>query len=304
MMLIVGSIPDRGFPLTTGEVEVEDNYLIVDGRRFSSTQGTGAMISAALTTTSYLKLEPPHVLVIGDIGDGQGTREMYQYLTQEICQLSPKVLALHYCQPIMTLIKRLCQAVKVCAPRPLMIADAGAMYAVKGAGLAQEFDILTPDPSEIAFLADPLATHPAYMAKHLFGCEPIKIPEQITATYKNKSAATFLLVKGETDYVAKEGKILATINEPDVPTLEAIGGTGDTITGLVSAFVYAGLKPHEAAIIAAKANRMAGKFAQPTPATKVKQIIDQFPAVFKEYLCQWQDTLSCEAELAVCKEDN
>jgi len=275
MMLIVGSIPDRGFPLTTGEVEVEDNYLIVDGRRFSSTQGTGAMISAALTTTSYLKL-----------------------------QLSPKVLALHYCQPIMTLIKKLCQAVKECAPKPLMIADAGAMYAVKGAGLAQEFDILTPDPSEIAFLADPLATHPAYMAKHLFGCEPIKIPEQITATYKNKSAATFLLVKGETDYVAKEGKILATINEPDVPTLEAIGGTGDTITGLVSAFVYAGLKPHEAAIIAAKANRMAGKFAQPTPATKVKQIIDQFPAVFKEYLCQWQDTLSCEVELAVCKEDN
>ena len=107
------------------------------------------------------------------------------------------------------------------------------------------------------------------------------------AAYENKSAAKLLLVKGKTDYVASEGKILATINEPHVPTLEAIGGTGDTITGLVSAFAYSELEPRDAAIIAAKANRMAGKLARPTPATKVRQIIDQFPQVFKEYLCQW-----------------
>jgi len=185
--------------------------------------------------------------------------------------------------------KQLCKAIENSKKRPFMIADAGAMYAAKGAGLAQEFDILTPDPSEIAFLADPLATHPAYMAKHLFSCESVKIPEQIEVAFKNNSAATLLLVKGETDYVANDGNIVATITEPDVPTLEAIGGTGDTITGLVSALVYADLKPHEAAIIAAKANRMAGKFAQPTPATKVKEIIDQFPAVFKEYICEWSE---------------
>jgi hypothetical protein len=289
MMLIVGTVPNKEFPLTLGEVNKEGDFLVADGQRFSRIQGTGAMISAALATTSYLKLEPPHVLVIGDIGDGKGTREMYQYLIDNIGELSPKVLALHYCLPIMALIRKLCQAVEKCPQRPFMIADAGAMYAAKGAGLAPEFDILTPDPSEIAFLADPLATHPAYIARHLFSCEPSKIPEQIAAAYKNKSAAKLLLVKGETDYIANDGEIVATINEPDVPTLEAIGGTGDTITGLVSAFVYAGLKPHEAAIIAARTNRMAGKLAQPTPATKVKQIIDQFPEVFKEYLCKWSD---------------
>jgi len=289
MMLIVGSIPDRGFPLTIGEVSAEDGYLIVDGRRFSATQGTGAMISAALTTTNYLKLGAPHVLIAGDIGDGKGTREIYQYLAQEICQISPNILVLHYCQPIMALMRRLCQAIKECVPRPFMIADAGAMYAAKGAGLATEFDILTPDPSEIAFLADPLATHPAYMADHLFSCEPTRIPEQIINAYKNKSAATFLLVKGETDYVARNGKVLAIINEPDVPTLEAIGGTGDTITGLVSAFVHAGYKPHHAATMAAKTNRMAGKFAKPTPATKVSQIINQFPEVFKKYFSEWRN---------------
>ena len=69
--------------------------------------------------------------------------------------------------------------------------------------------------------------------------------------------------------------------------LEPIGGTGDTITGIVSALAYAELEPHEAAIIAARANRMAGKYAQATPATKVAQIIDQFPSVFKDYLCEW-----------------
>ena len=48
-----------------------------------------------------------------------------------------------------------------------------------------------------------------------------------------------------------------------------------------------GVEPEEAAIIAAMANRMAGKFARATPATKVSQVIAQFPAVFKEYLGQW-----------------
>jgi len=294
VMLIVGTIPKKGLPLTMGEVRVEGDFLVVNGHRISRIQGTGAMIGAALAVTNYLKLEPPQVLVAGDIGQGDGTRELYQYLIQEIGKICPKVLALHYCLPIMALMKKLCQVIEKCAKRPFMVADAGAMYAAKGAGLAPEFDIFTPDPSEIAFLADPDATHPAYISRHLFSCDPNKIPEQIAAAYHNKSAAKLLLVKGETDYVANESRILATINEPDVPALEAIGGTGDTITGLVSALVYADLEPHEAAVIAAKANRMAGKFVQPTPATKVRQIVDQFPAVFKEYLCQWSEVCRVE----------
>ncbi|GAJ01356.1 unnamed protein product, partial [marine sediment metagenome] len=168
MMLIVGTIPDRDFPLIFGQVGREGDYLMADGHRFSRVQGTGAMMSAALATTSYLKLEPPHVLLAGDIGDGKGTRQIYQYLIGRVKELSPSVLALHYCLPIMALVRKLCQAIEECDRRPFMIADAGAMYAAKGAGLAPEFDILTPDPSELAFMADPEATHPAYMAKYLF----------------------------------------------------------------------------------------------------------------------------------------
>lgn len=289
MMLIAGTIPNKDLPLTMGQVSLEGEFLVADSRRFACTQGTGAMITAALTVTDYLKLEPPHVLVVGDIGgiSDKGTRELYQYLIDKVSGLLPGVLALHYCLPIMPIMEKLCQAIGKCSRRPFMIADAGAMYAAKGAGLAREFDLFTPDVTEMGFLADPEAAHPAYAARHLFDCEPEKIPELIASSYKDKNAARLLLVKGKVDYIASDGKILAKVDEPDIPALEAIGGTGDTITGLVSALTYAGFKPHEAATVAAKANRMAGKFARATPATKVKQIIEQFPGVFKEYLSEW-----------------
>jgi NAD(P)H-hydrate repair Nnr-like enzyme with NAD(P)H-hydrate dehydratase domain len=287
MMLLFGTVPDKSLPMTFGQVRQEGDYLYADGQRFSRTQGTGAMISAALAITRHFKVEAPHVLVAGDIGEGKGTRDIYQYLIEHVAKISPEVLTMHYSLPIMALLRKTCEAIKGCVRRPFMIADAGAMYAAKGAGLAGEFDIMTPDPSEIAFLADPQATHPAYISRHLFDCDASKIPDQIVAAFSNKSAAKLLLVKGKTDYIAQDGVILSTISEPNVPTLEPIGGTGDTITGLVSGLVYAGLEPKEAAIFACRTNRMAGKLAQPTPATSVKEIVDQIPRVCKEYYCSW-----------------
>jgi len=287
MMLLFGTIPDKNLPLVYGQVRQDGDYLYAGEHRFSRTQGTGAMISAALAITKYFSVESPYALVAGDIGDGNGSRELYKYLIDHIAELSPDVLTMHYSLPIMTLLRKVCQNVKLCAKRPIMIADAGAMYAAKGAGLASEFDIFTPDSSEIAFLADPQATHPAYIANHLFTADAEKIPEQIVDAYSHNSASKLLLVKGKTDYVASDGKILATIDQPNIPMLEPIGGTGDTITGLVSALVYAGLEPRDAAIYACRTNRMAGLKAQPTPATSVKEIVDQFSAVAKENYCSW-----------------
>jgi len=287
MILLCGTIPDKDLPVTYGQVQQDDDYLYAAGKRFSRTQGTGAMISAALAITNYFKLDAPHVLVAGDIGGGEGTRDIYKYLIEHIVELSPELMTLHYSLPIMALLKKLCETIKECPKRPFMIADAGAMYAAKGAGLSAEFDIFTPDPSEIAFLADPQATHPAYISNYLFASDADKIPGQIVDAFTNKSAAKLLVVKGKTDYVAADGKILSTINEPNVPMLEPIGGTGDTITGLVSALVYAGLEPKDAAVYACRTNRKAGQMAQPTPATKVKEIIDQFPEVARQNYCAW-----------------
>ena len=288
MMLIAGTVPIKELPLVTGEVRAEGDSLVIGGYPVPCAQGTGAMISAAQATTGYLELNSPQVVVAGDIGEGKGSRKIYEYLIQNVARLSPRVLALHYLLPDMALMRQLCQAVKDCHPRPLMIADAGSMYAAKAAGLATEFDIFTPDITELAFLADEEATHPAYISRHLFCADITRPPRLIIDAYRHRSAARLLLVKGATDYIARrDGEILATVTEPSVPELEAIGGTGDTITGLVAAFVASGLELHEAAIIAARANRTAGRLARVTVASGVKQIISQFPAVFKEYLCAW-----------------
>ncbi|MCK9276027.1 MAG: sugar kinase [Syntrophales bacterium] len=286
-MLIAGTLPEGKMPLTIGEVSLTDTLLAAGGRTFGCTQGTGTMITAALTVTGYFGLKPPHVIVAGDMGDGKGTKEIYQHLPELIDKIKPRVLVLHYCLPVMAFLKRLCTSVRNLPDKPFMIADAGAMYAAKAAGLASDFDIFTPDPSEMAFLADPLATHPAYVSKHLFSGNIEEVPAQIAAAFMNKAAAKLLLVKGKIDHIAVSGKVLAIINSPDIPHLEPIGGTGDTITGLVSALIYAGLDPAHAAIIAAKTNRTAGLFALPTPATTAVQIIEQFPLVLGQYWQEW-----------------
>ena len=296
MMLLAGTVPLKDLPLTMGTVGLEDGFLLVDGHPIPCTQGTGAMVGAALATTEHLKLDPPQSLVAGDTGQGGGSRAIYEYLIENVARLSPEVLTLHYCLPDMSLTRRLCEAIEKCPRRPVMIADAASMYAAKAAGLARAFDIFTPDATEIAFLADAEATHPAYIARHLFDTDIAQTPVLIDIAYESRSAAMVLLAKGSIDYVVVDGSIVAAVTEPDVPALEAIGGTGDTITGLVSAFVYCGLEPHEAAIIAARTNRMAGQLAQATPATKVREVIKYFPEVFKEHLCQWSGVCSIDPE--------
>jgi NAD(P)H-hydrate repair Nnr-like enzyme with NAD(P)H-hydrate dehydratase domain len=286
-LLIAGTIPDKTIPLTVGIVDIDGDSLAVEGVRFPCMQGTGAMISAALAVTRYLKVDAPRVVVAGDTGDGAGSRAIYDFLIHSIVKLSPKVLALHYWLPDMAQTRRLCEAVDKCDKRPVMIADAASMYSAKASGMASKFDIFTPDATEMAFLADPAATHPAYIARHLFSTDVTQTPNLVAEAYRLKDAARVLLVKGAIDYVVRDGIILETIDQPHVPELEPIGGTGDTITGLVAALAYIGLEPHEAAIIAAKTNRMAGKMAAITPATRVNRIIAQFPAVFEKFLCEW-----------------
>ncbi len=177
-----------------------------------------------------------------------------------------------------------------------MIADAASMYSAKAAGLAGAFDIFAPDATEIAFLADAEATHPAYVARHLFETDVTRAPELAKTAYANGAAARLLLVKGAVDYIIRDGEVLETVTEPDVPALEAIGGTGDTITGLLAALCYSGLEPHEAAIIAARANRFAGQSAHATPATRVWQMVRELPAVFKEHLCTWSGACFAKGE--------
>jgi len=277
----VGTVPTEDLDLVQGKVVKVGDSLKVQDYTFPCGQGTGAMISACLAVTSALGVEPPHALLAGDIGRGPGTRRLYQYLIEHVRELKPRILALHYCLPIVRLIQKLCEALEYCQPRPLLVADAGAMYAAKAGGMAPQFDIFTPDPSEMAFLADPEAAHPAYVSRHLFDTETQQVPELIKKAYTNGGAAKILLVKGAIDYIATEGRVMARIEEPCVPELECIGGTGDTITGMIVALTGAGWDPLKAAIISAQINRLAGKMAGATPATPVARLIEYIPVVLK-----------------------
>lgn len=279
MLLICGTVPRVDFPLTSGQAKFEGENLLIQDTEIPCTQGTAALVSAACVTAQHFKSSPPHVILVGDNGNGKGSRLLYDYLIKNLALINPDILLMHYILPIMGLMKKVCAAAGKCSKKPVMIADASSMYAAKAAGLAAEFSIFTPDLCEMAFLADKNAVHPAYISRHLFSSEIADVQELITAAYRQKSAAKIVITKGAVDHVAEEGKITFTLNEPDIPALEAIGGTGDTISGMVGAFIEAGFSHHDAAVAALKANRKAGEYAQASPATKIRQIIAAIPKV-------------------------
>jgi pyridoxal/pyridoxine/pyridoxamine kinase len=281
MLLICGTIPQENISVITGEAQFDGNKLFIQNTEIPCTQGTAALVSAACVTAQHFKSPPPRVILAGDIGKGKGSHLLYDYIIKNIAQINPDILLMHYILPVMGLMKKINAVASKCKKKPVMIADASSMYAAKAAGLAPQFDIFTPDICEMAFLADPDAIHPAYISHHLFSAEAAQAQELITAAYRQKSAAKILIVKGATDYVVEEGKIVFTISEPDIPALEAIGGTGDTISGMVGAMINAGLTHNNAAITALKANRKAGEYVQATPATKIRQIVAAIPTALK-----------------------
>lgn len=277
MLLICGTVPVDDLPLTMGEVSFDGEHIGINGKRISCSQGTAALISAACAAAGATGSRPPCALVVGDNGTGKGSRQIYEFLADRLTALNPGHLVLHYMLPVMGLMRKVCVSAKECRNRPILIADAAAMYAAKAAGLAPEFDVFTPDLCELAFLADPDASHPAYVGKHLFGCEISSAPELIESAYRGRNSAASLLVKGAVDYIVERGEIAGSVSDPDVPGLEAIGGTGDTITGILAALLHAGMPFRDAAFAAARANRLAGERTNATPATKIRQVVNAIP---------------------------
>ena len=277
MLLVCGTIPWEDISMITGEARFDSEKRFIEDKEIPCTQGTAALISAACATAKHFKSAPPRVILAGDTGRGKNSHALYDYLAKNIGEIAPDVLLMHYILPVMGLMKKVHAAAMKCSKKPVLMADASSMYAAKAAGLGPQFDVFTPDLSEIAFLADPEAIHPAYISHHLFVTDAAQVPELIAAAYRQKSAAKVMIVKGATDYVVENGDIVCTISKPDIPALEAIGGTGDTISGMTGAMIDAGRTHRQAAIAAAQANRMAGEFIHATPATKIRTLIDALP---------------------------
>lgn len=283
MLAIAGTTPSEDFPLVDGKITLDDNHIRICDERISVNRGTPALMAAAIKTAETLGQPAPFAYLVGDIGRGKGSRRLYKYLIDHLPHSTLQTMTFHYLQPIVHWHKRLQQVIYEIKERPTLIADAGFMYAAKMSGQAPMYDLFTPDIGELAFLADEKAPHPFYTRGFILYDEN-RVPDLITRAYTHNNAARFLLVKGKQDCLASRQGILETVDSPVEETLEAMGGTGDTLTGIVSALIDSGMSIREAATAAMKANRLAGHYAKPTPATQIIEVIRHIPEALSEIL--------------------
>jgi hypothetical protein len=272
----VGTIPQADFPLAAGAVELNGQTLRLGEHRLPVQRGTAALLAAAAAALNFLGAPPPFAYLVGDTGRGDGSRRLYRYLADRLAGSKLSTLTFHYIQPDVDWHNRVLFALQAMNPRPMTVADAGFMYVAKMSGQAEEYDLFTPDAGELAFLADETAPHPFYTRGFILQ-EEDRAPELIARAYEHRNAARYLLVKGRVDYLANAQGVLAEVAAPQIEALEAMGGTGDTLTGLAAALLEAGLSVPEAAVGAARANRLAGALAQPNPATQVGELIARLP---------------------------
>ena len=282
MFAIVGTVPQKEFPLICAPAIIRDNHLIIKNNIVDICRGTPALLTTAAQVCRFFDAPSPTAYLVGDIGSGYGSRKLYAYLEETLPDQQYAGLTFHYIQPDVDWHNRVLFSVEKMASRPVLIADAGFMYAAKMSGQAQAYDVFTPDIGELAFLADEEAPHPFYTRGFIFH-EENRIPQMIEQAYRHGNAARYLLVKGRQDLLADTNGILESISDPMIPSLEAIGGTGDIITGLTAAFVGLGRDTASACVLAGKISRLAGEMAHPHPGTQVLDIIDQLPVALERF---------------------
>lgn len=282
--LICGTVPEAGFPLVERRWRLHDGCLRADaGTLLPVRRGTPALLGTALLTCETLGVEPPKALLVGDIGNGDGSRALYDHLAASLPHSEVRGITFHYLFPDIDGHNRVLMALEALSPKPLLVADAGFMYVAKMSGYADAYDLFTPDAGELAFLADDKAPHPFYTRGFLLSGDE-DVPQLVQRAYRHGNAARFLLIKGKVDYLVREGRFLGDVAEPQVAALEPIGGTGDLVTGLVTGLLAAGMDMAAACLTAARAGRLTGLLANPTPATQIGELLPFLPRALERAL--------------------
>jgi len=274
--VIAGTVPYEDFPLADAEAILTREELRFGGHTIPVARGTAALAATCSLAATALGIRQPRIIVAGDIGRGNGSTEIYRYLVERLSDIPADVLVFHYFQPDVDWHNRILIKIEELAERPLLVADAGYMYVAKMSGFSKSYDLFTPDAGEMAFLADESAPHPFYTRGFLLK-EEERIPELIRRAYENDNAPHYLLVKGRKDVVASRKGIISEIANPCVENMEPIGGTGDSLTGVVAALLAAGRTVPDAAKRGAEINRLMGLFANPSPASSVGELLPYLP---------------------------
>nr|WP_183718359.1 NAD(P)H-hydrate dehydratase [Desulfovibrio intestinalis] len=255
---------------------------LADEKSIPVQRGTAALAATALLACEALGYEPPRLLLAGDIGSGAGSRALYAWLTEHVESLAPEGLTFHYLFPDVDWHNRVLMAIQAMQSAPLLVADAGFMYVAKMSGYADAYDLFTPDLGEMAFLADEKAPHPFYTRGFLLA-EEEDIPALLARAQAHGNCPANLIIKGRADHIVCDGQLTATVEEPSEPAMECIGGTGDLVTGLVTALLAGKVPLCKASLAAARLARLLARHCAPDPGTQVAQLLEQLPQVLHRH---------------------
>ena len=254
-------------------------------------RGTAALAATAILACKELGIAPPRLLLAGDPGSGAGSRAIYAWLEQNLAGLSPAGLTFHYLFPDQDWHNRVLMAAQALDAPPVMVADAGFMYVAKMSGYADAYDLFTPDLGELAFLADENAPHPFYTRGFLLARED-DVPPLLQRALEHGNCPKNLIIKGSKDYIVVDGRVIATVGAPSVPAMECIGGTGDLVTGLATAFLCGGAAMDEACMAAARMARLLAQLCAPNPGTQIGELIEMLPEAMRGARSMWPTALS------------
>ncbi|MFA5339748.1 MAG: NAD(P)H-hydrate dehydratase [Candidatus Omnitrophota bacterium] len=279
MLVLIGTVPNK-VGLHIGSASVDGGKLKIGNAEFSVERGTAAMAASAVMVCKYYGLESPLCIFGADTGDGVGTNMMFHEAFENLDKYDPDVVTLHYMFPKVGYGGPFIAKVESLKKRPQLIADAGGMYLMKTTKLADKFDVFTPDQGELYFLADEMAPHPLYVREEI-AYKDLTAGSLAGMAYKNRNTARTTVIKGAVDQVYRGGVKIKEVSGPNIPAMEAIGGTGDTITGMLSALRFKG--DPDADFKALIINRLIGEKIRCTPATQISEFINAVPEAIEEY---------------------
>jgi len=282
---IAGTLPNPDLPLLPlgmeGESTVSEGMLrLPDGLAVPVERGSAALAATAILACRELGFAAPRLLLAGDSGSGAGSRAVYAWLEQHLAELAPRGITFHYLFPDLDWHNRVLLAAQALPEPPIMAADAGFMYVAKMSGYAEAYDLFTPDLGELAFLADEKAPHPFYTRGFLLAHEE-DAPALLQRALEHSNCAANMIIKGARDYIVELGRITATVDAPSVPAMECIGGTGDLVTGLATAFLCGGAPMGEACTAAARVARLLARHCAPNPGTSIGELIEHLPQTLR-----------------------
>jgi hypothetical protein len=139
MRAVVGTVPFEDFPLTVGKAALSGQDLRIGGHTVPVNRGTPALLAATIRALETIGSGEVTGFLVGDIGLGNGSRRLYEMLVRDLSGYDLESLTFHYLQPDVDWHNRVRFAVDEMPRRPLLIADAGFMYAAKMSGSALVF---------------------------------------------------------------------------------------------------------------------------------------------------------------------